>query len=245
MERLRKDTPLNSVPYKIIHKESPDSRGIDVALLYNTEEFYPLEYDYYPLTDKKGKIRKSREILYVSGIVGGIDTLHVFVNHWPSRYSGIMETRGFRNEAALLLREKIDALFSINEKAKIVVFGDFNDQPKDESMVKYLQTKVVVNTVSNSELYNLSGAWLNSDYGTLKYQSQWFVFDQIIVSGGLLKANKGIYTKQEWASICNLSFLLERDEKYGGEKLSRTYVGYKYNGGFSDHFPVVLKIQSH
>lgn len=245
LERLRKDSPLKSIPYKVIHKESPDSRGIDVALLYNDEQFYPLEYEYYPLTDKNGSIRNSREILYVSGIVGGVDTLHVFVNHWPSRYSGVMETRELRNGAARLLRQKIDLLFTKNTNSKIVVLGDFNDQPSDDSLVKYLRAKTNGDNLLSSELYNLSNEWLQLDYGTLKYQSQWFVFDQIIVSGGLLNTRKGIYAKQEWASICNLPFLSERDAKYGGEKPLRTYVGYKYNGGFSDHFPVLLKFQSH
>lgn len=245
LERLRKDTPLKSIPYKIIHKESPDSRGIDVALLYNAEQFYPLEYEYYPLTDKNGSIRYSREILYVSGIVGGVDTLHVFVNHWPSRYSGVMETRELRNGAARLLRHKIDLLFAKNTNSKIVVLGDFNDQPSDDSLVKYLRARPNGDNLLSSELYNLSNEWLQLDYGTLKYQSQWFVFDQIIVSGGLLNSRKGIYAKQEWASICNLPFLYERDAKYGGKKPLRTYVGYKYNGGFSDHFPLLLKLQSH
>lgn len=244
LERLRKETPLKSIPYKIIHKESPDFRGIDVALLYNNEQFYPLQYEYYPLKNKAGEIRSSREILYVSGIIGGIDTVHIFVNHWPSRYSGIMETRELRNSAASLLREKVEELFKVNNNAKIVILGDFNDQPKDESMVKYLQAKVVNNTLSNSELYNLSYEWLNADSGTLKYQSQWFVFDQIIVSGGLLNSNEGIFTKPEWAYISNLPYLIEHDEKYGGEKLFRTYTGYNYNGGFSDHLPIVLKIKS-
>lgn len=245
LERLRKDTPLNAHPYKIIHKESPDNRGIDVALLYNAEEFYPLEYEYYPLIDKKGEIRNSREILYVSGIIGEIDTVHIFVNHWPSRYSGIMETRELRNGAARQLRENIDALFERNSKTKIVVLGDFNDQPNDESMQKYLHANATSSAISNTDLYNLSRAWEELDYGTLKYQSQWFVFDQVIVSGGLLSAQEGIYTRPDCASICNLPFLREGDEKYGGDKPFRTYSGYTYKGGFSDHFPVLLKLQSH
>lgn len=245
LERLRKDTPLNSHSYRIIHKESPDFRGIDVALLYDTEQFYPLEYECYPLTDKNGKIRNSREILYVSGIIGEKDTLHIFVNHWPSRYSGVMETRELRNGAAHQLREKVDALFDANVNAKIVVLGDFNDQPKDESMQRYLRANANSSNVLSSELYNLSWAWEELDYGTLKYQSQWYIFDQIIVSGGLLKSQEGIYTKPDWASICNLSFLYERDEKYGGDKPFRTYSGYSYKGGFSDHFPILLKLQSH
>lgn len=242
LEQLRNETPLKNTPYKIIHKESPDFRGIDVAMLYNADEFYPLEYEYFPLFTKSGTVRKSREILYVSGIIGGIDTVHIFVNHWPSRYGGLMETRDLRKDAALLLRSKIDALFTKAPKAKIIVLGDFNDQPQDESIEKHLDTKSLSNKIGGAELYNLSETWGMRGKGTLKYQSQWFTFDQIMVSGSLLNASEGLYTKPEWARICKISFLIEDDKTHGGKKLYRTYNGFRYNGGFSDHFPVILKL---
>jgi len=243
LEKLIKETPLNSTPYKIIHKESPDFRGIDVALLYHAEKFYPLQYEYYPLFLKNGELMHSREILYVLGIVDGIDTLHVFVNHWPSRYSGLMETRGLRNRAASLLREKIDDVLRKNSRSKIIVLGDFNDQPSDESILNYLNAIKLPAELHSNQLYNLSAEWESGDIGTLKYQSQWFVFDQIIVSGTLLKSESGLYGQSEWATICKLPFLLENDERYGGLKPKRTFNGYKYNGGFSDHLPVLLKLQ--
>ncbi len=243
LEKLIKETPLKSTPYKIIHKESPDFRGIDVALLYQAEKFYPLQYEYYPLIRKNGELMHSREILYVSGIVDGMDTLHVFVNHWPSRYSGLMETRGLRNRAASLLREKIDDVLLKNSRSKIIVLGDFNDQPSDESILNYLNAIKLPAELHLNQLYNLSAEWENDDIGTLKYQSQWFVFDQIIVSGTLLKSESGLYVQDEWATICKLPFLLETDERYGGLKPNRTFNGYRYNGGFSDHLPVLLKLQ--
>ncbi len=245
LEELRNKTPLKFTPYKIIHKESPDFRGIDVALLYNTEEFYPLAYEYLPLKDKNGNIRYSREILYVTGIIGGLDTLHIFVNHWPSRYSGVMETRELRNEAAKLLRTHIDQILSLNDRAKIVVLGDFNDQPHDESISKFLTAKPVTEKTSVKELYNLSTLWAGLYSGTLKYQWQWYTFDQVMVSGGLLNAHNGLYTSPEWAGVSTLPFLFEEDRTYGGKKLSRTYNGYHYNGGFSDHLPIWLKLQTH
>lgn len=245
LERLLKDTPLKSAPYKIIHKESPDFRGIDVALLYNSEQFYPLNYEFYPLVDKAGIKLKSREILYVSGILGEADTVHIFVNHWPSRYSGVMETRELRNMAARLLRKKANELITKDAKCKIIIMGDFNDQPHDESLTKSLKAKEFSEPVFSTELYNLSYKHQKTDFGTLKFQSQWFVFDQIIVSGGLLIAQEGIFTRPEWASICNLPYLIVADEKYGGKKPFRTYSGFKYTGGFSDHLPVMLKVRSH
>lgn len=242
LEKLRNETPLKSIPYKIIHKESPDFRGIDVALLYDSKEFYPLKYKYYPLIDKHGIALKSREILHVSGIVGQIDTVHIFVNHWPSRYSGVMETRDLRNAAAQQLRKKVSEVLNSNLSAKIIILGDFNDQPNDESLTKYLKTTRVSNKPNSSTLYNLSLEWGKRYNGTLKYQSQWFVFDQVIVSGALLNARQGLFTKTDWASVCCLPFLLEDDKTHGGKKPARTYSGFKYRGGFSDHLPIVFKL---
>lgn len=242
LQRLLNDTPLKTFNYKIIHKESPDHRGIDVALLYNPKTFYPLIYEYFPLINDDGEVLYSREILYVSGVVDGTDTLHVFVNHWPSRYSGVMETRPLRKKAALLLKAKCDSLFLHNIAAKIIIIGDFNDQPLDNSICKHLKAQSVSDSVHNKELYNLSANWIKNESGTLKYKSQWYIFDQIIVSGKLLNCQSGFYTKSNYATMCRLPFLFEKDNVYGGEKLFRTYFGYKYNGGFSDHLPVLLKL---
>ena len=239
LELLTKETALKSIPYQIIHKESPDPRGIDVALLYNSDIFYPLTYEYLPLRNEDGGIRETREILYVSGILSESDTIHVFVNHWPSRYSGLLETKPLRNNAAALLREKVDSVFVINKEAKIIIIGDFNDQPLDESIETHLNAKGIDQSTS---LIDLSDMWINTGIGTLKYQSQWYVFDQIIISSNLLDSGSGIYTKPQWATIVSDSFLLEPDERYGGIKPFRTYNGYQYKGGFGDHLPVKLQL---
>jgi hypothetical protein len=244
LERLVQKTPLSSFPYQIIHKESPDHRGIDVALLYNTDQFYPLEYKYYPLKFKNDSVVASREILYISGIAMGKDTLHFFVNHWPSRYSGLLETRPIRDVAARLLREKVDELFNKYTEPKIIIMGDFNDQPTDESLVKYLRVEKLLGKADLKSLYNMSYNWLEKEGGTLKYQSQWLVFDQIIVSGALLQQRSGFFTQPENAKIIDKPFLLEKDEKYGGTRPFRTYIGFRYHGGFSDHLPVLLKLEA-
>jgi hypothetical protein len=243
LEKLTNDTPLKSVPYKIIHKESPDHRGIDVGLIYNPERFFPLEYSYYPLLVKDKQLN-TREILYVSGIVNGTDTLHIFGNHWPSRYSGFLETKSLRKAAANLLRSKVDELNQKHGSPKIVIVGDFNDNPEDESLSVFLKAKKVEQPVRGNQLYNLFFDRQRINSGTLKYQSQWFIFDQIIVSGSLLSASSGIYTSPENAKILALPFLLEDDQKFGGKKPFRTYYGFSYNGGFSDHLPVLLQINT-
>ncbi len=242
VERLIHETPLEKIPYKIIHKDSPDHRGIDVVLLYNEKHFYPLEYHYYPLLSTGNQIVRTREILYVSGILNGVDTLHIFVNHWPSRYSGLLESKPTRLAVSRLLKSKIDEVFKKNASAKIIIVGDFNDNPTDESIHDVLHAQNIAGEIEKDELYNLSGNWLNENRGTLKYQSQWDVFDQIIVSGALLNSGKGFFANEQNATILRLPFLLEEDSKYGDVKLHRTYYGRKYVGGFSDHLPVMLKL---
>lgn len=240
LEKLLQHTPLKNIPYKIIHKESPDHRGIDVAFLYNAEHFYPLEYQHYSL----GKELETREILFVSGVLNNIDTIHFFVNHWPSRYSGFLETKSLRKLAAETLREKVNELNQKYRFPKIIIVGDFNDSPSDESISEYLRANKVQDAILLSELYNLSYNWAEQGRGTMKYQSQWFVFDQIIVSGSLLNAGSGYIARPEDATIVDLPFLIERDQRYAGTKPFRTYYGFKYQGGFSDHLPVLLKLEN-
>ncbi|GAB1450866.1 endonuclease [Draconibacterium sp.] len=241
LERLIRDTPLKSFPFKIIHKESPDHRGIDVGLIYNSERFSPIEYDYYPLI-VKNTVLNTREILYVSGVLNGTDTLHIFGNHWPSRYSGMLETKDLRKAAASLLRNKVDELNTKHKSPKIVIVGDFNDSPEDEALLEVLKAGKVEPTIADGNLYNLFFGMKRDNQGTLKYQSQWFIFDQIIASGSLLSAKSGFTIKPENAKILALPYLLEDDKKFGGKKPFRTYYGFTYNGGFSDHLPVLLQL---
>jgi endonuclease/exonuclease/phosphatase family metal-dependent hydrolase len=243
LERLISGTPLKNYPYKIIHKESPDERGIDVAFLYNDEIFYPLEYQYFPLKTDQDSVLETREILYVSGIVDEVDTLHFFINHWPSRYGGLLETQSLRNLAAKTLRELYSQKLQDNKNAKIIIMGDFNDQPGDESIAEQLKAVEYSESVIGADIVNLSVNWGEAGQGTIKYRSQWSVFDQVLVSGTLLKNRHGIVTQPGLAKIVTLPFLLETDERYGGRKINRTYIGYSYNGGFSDHLPVLLRLK--
>jgi endonuclease/exonuclease/phosphatase family metal-dependent hydrolase len=154
----------------------------------------------------------------------------------------VLETRKKRNDAARLLRRKVDELFDGYISPKIIIVGDFNDQPTDKSMYDFLGAKRLDEEPIDSNLYNLSYFWGGEKKGTLKYQMQWSVFDQIIVSGTLLNTKYGLRAELENASRIDFPFLLERDEKYGGVKPKRTFYGYSYLGGFSDHLPVLLKL---
>lgn len=242
VEQLINQTPLKNIGYSIIHKESPDKRGIDVSMLYNRAKFEPLKYRYLEVKDSKGESLKTREILYVSGIIGEIDTIHLFFNHWSSRYSGYLETVVLRKQAAKTLRSEIDKLFLKNPDSKIIIMGDFNDQPTDESIVKILKVEPNIYDIDKGGLVNLSARWGMMEFGTMKYQSQWQIFDQIIVSTGLMNPNNTIYCTHGNATVFNQDFLLKKDDTYGGFKPFRTFNGYRFEGGYSDHLPVLLDL---
>lgn len=243
LEKLIKDTPLNSFGYRIIHKESPDGRGIDVALLYMEKEVSPVQYQYLQVRDEKNKGWTTREILYFSAKVGNGDTIHFFFNHWPSRSGGLLETADKRSLAAKILRNKILDLQAKFKNPLIIVMGDFNDQPSDESLYKILGAGKPGDIILDKSLYNLSFGWTGLSYGTHKFQSEWSVFDQVIVSGSVLNHSFNVFCTKEDAGILKPSFLIQNDKTYGGIKPFRTYSGYKYIGGFSDHFPVFLDIR--
>lgn len=242
LEVLVKQTPLNKYNYKIIHKDSPDSRGIDVALIYRSELFKPFEYKALPIIDPLNAEFKTRDILRVTGIINTCDTIHVFINHWPSRYGGIMETVRLRSLAAETLKKSIQELYTEYPYARIICMGDFNDSPEDESLSGVLKAAKSDNTEVRGEMINLSFEWISQPVQTLKNLYSWQVFDQCIVSDYLLERMGCIQHIK--AEIFDAGFLLEPDQKYGGVKPKRTYVGFKYQEGFSDHLPILLRYLS-
>ncbi|MDR1859845.1 MAG: endonuclease [Bacteroidales bacterium] len=231
LEELTLNSPLRPLNYKIIHKESPDERGIDVALLYRPELVTPLRYNFLSLK-QKGYSGKTREILYARFRTVDGDTLHVYFNHWPSRYRGQTQTDPLRKIAANVLRNHVLQMQNNFRNPKIVIMGDFNDEPQNHSIRDVL--------LQGSGLVNLSANWAPA--GTLKYRQRWQIFDQIIISQTLLDADAALHTTPKQASIVNKDFLLEADPKYKGQRLYRTYIGYKYYGGISDHLPVRLEL---
>jgi endonuclease/exonuclease/phosphatase family metal-dependent hydrolase len=166
------------------------------------------------------------------------------VNHWPSRSGGRLESDDNREAAALTLRKVTDSLFALNRKARILIMGDFNDEPGDESLSGQLCTVMDLRKPVEGILYNLSKAPVGEDFrGTIKYRGEWSIFDQIIVSGGLL-GKKGLHVSPDGYRIFGASFLLVPDEQYNGKRPNRTYNGMRYAGGFSDHLPVYMDLYS-
>lgn len=239
LDKLITQTALSQFRYKIIHKDSPDPRGIYVALIYRPEVFQPFDYSVIALKDTSSTSFVSRDILQVSGVLNNWDTLHVFVNHWPSRYGGLMETIHYRKLAAEALGKSIQKLFVKYPKAKIICMGDYNDTPDDESLKGVLKAEKINHPEIKGEMVNLSAGWITLPVQTIKSQYNWQVFDQWIVSDYLLENSIGLNLIS--AEIFNAPFLLETDTKYGGVKPKRTYVGFKYQEGFSDHLPILLR----
>lgn len=251
LNKLIYETPLKNYKYKFIHHESPDLRGVDVTLLYRTDHFKILSNRCISIRFPFDTLSQTREILMVKGIVRNSDTLILFVNHWPSRRGGYLSSQPRRNHVARVLRHLVDSIqkngyFSKDDShtQNILIMGDFNDEPEDESIRVVLNARTDTRTVDAASLYNLMGIRNRTrKEGTLKYRDQWSTFDQFMVSGTLLKGLKGLNTGAGRVTVFRSSFLLENDNTYFGDKLNRTYVGPRYHGGFSDHLPVVLDLR--
>lgn len=234
---------LNKAGYQIIHRESPDRRGIDVALVYQARTFQPIDTSFLQLVYKGECSSTTREILYVKGKTHTDDTLHVFVNHWPSRWGGQFDSEHKRLSAAELLKSKLVEILESDSKAKIIIMGDFNDYPDDKSIQFVLKALMPKDSFESNQLYNLAGLFLGKmGIGSHKYQGKWGMLDQFIVSGSLLNKTGCLYCESTGMSLFKPSFLLEEDHTYYGEKPFRSFVGYKYNNGFSDHLPVILDL---
>ena len=233
---LINNTPLGREGYSYVHYESDDFRGIDVALVYHSASFTLLHSEKVVIRNPKNPDFTTRDILYVVGLLK-TDTLHVFVNHWTSRYRGYLESEPLRILASQKLKYLTDSICVKNENANIVLMGDFNDNPEDKSMQ-------LLTTSRDCGFDNLDMTNSNSGVsGTLKYKSNWLDFDQILVSNSLIGGTNGLQSFNH-ANIFDADFLLEEDLKYFGLKTNRTNIGYKYHGGISDHLPVYVDIES-
>jgi predicted extracellular nuclease len=242
IEDLVNNAGIAKINYGFIHEESPDSRGIDVALLYRKNIFTPIYHRAIRVNFPDNPEKKTRDILFVKGMIDRRDTLNVFVNHWPSRLGGEIESEPLRNYIATVLKKLIDSVFYTNPKAYIVILGDFNDEPDNSSIKNVLKARITFDTIQDKELYNLSFNLIKKGEGSYKYKGQWSIIDQIIVSGSFLSGNNSLYIGSDDTHIFHPSFLLEKDKSNVGFKPKRTYNGFKYNGGFSDHLPVYIDI---
>lgn len=242
LEQLISKTPLNTVPYGIIHKESPDPRGIDVALLYRKDRIKPIDYEHITVPKNVNYEFKTRDILHFTGELEN-EQIHFYVNHWPSRSGGYIETKSKRDITAQILRKSIDSLLIKDPEANILVMGDFNATPDEKCFTVILRALPYPGNHNSSSLINLSTLWTKRAEGTIRTQGQWEVFDQMICSYHLL-SSKTLKIIPGQSGICNFDFLLEPDPAYLGKKPFRTYIGPIYHAGISDHLPVKICIST-
>ena len=221
---LTRRSLLRGANYDYLMTASPDRRGIDVALLYNPFSFQPIRHRSIRVEPVEG-MRPTRDILYVQGETLKGDTLHVFVVHAPSRFGGEKQTRPNRQ---LIANRVIDAIRQLPADAKVIVAGDFNDEATDPAL-RFLEDNGLHNVTAHAQGSHGAKA-------TYRYQGFWQSIDHVFVSAGLLNS-------VEHSFINDAPFLLEEDKKYGGVKPLRTYNGYRYQRGFSDHLPLVVRLR--
>jgi hypothetical protein len=241
LHRLVNETPLRKHQYRIIHRDSPDRRGIDVALLYRPDFFIPVRYHYYGVPVQDPHREPTRDILYVKGIINGGDSLHLLINHWPSRWEGALESRPKRLAAASILRHILDSLIMADNQSRILVAGDFNDEVTDVSLRDSLGVQYSGNQCNDEQLYFPCDSTTPGRSGSLKYRGRWYGFDLILVSGALLR-DPAFCVSSDGYKVFAPGFLLEDDPQWLGSRPFRTYRGYSYHGGFSDHLPVYIDL---
>jgi endonuclease/exonuclease/phosphatase family metal-dependent hydrolase len=238
-------TSLSTKDYSICHFESPDFRGIDVALLYRKPVFRVLESSFIRIdfpAELKGDIPTytTRDLLVVKGIFNKRDTLHVFVAHLPSRSGGQAESEPKRLFVARQIRQKADEIFAKNPASNIVIMGDMNDETTDPSIAQILKAQGLESPWSATSLYNCFAKLDAEGKGSYNYRGDWNMLDQVILSSNLL--NKKSNLRFHNAFIFQQDWMMYTDPKYG-KSPSRTYGGDHYFGGYSDHLPVVVELR--
>lgn len=220
---LTRRSLLRNARYDYVMTCSPDERGIDVALVYSPFSFRLIRSHSVRVEPIKD-MRPTRDILYASGVIASGDTLHVIVAHLPSRRGGERHSRPFRMAAADRVAAVVDSVYNVSKDAKIIIAGDFNDYANSAS----------VRMLCGKRLKDISAeaTGRNGAKGTYRYQGEWGSLDHILVSESLARNVVDCY-------INDAPFLVEPDEKYGGLKPRRNYLGPRYQNGFSDHLPLV------
>ena len=236
---LANQPKMKASGYVPVLLEGPDRRGVDVGFLYRKDFFTLISTTSHRLVVTDQPDFKTRDQLLVKGILLG-DTVHFIVNHWPSRSGGEKRSAPMRAAAAQLARSTVDSIMKVNPDAKIFVMGDLNDNPNNASVYKVLKAARDQKTAINSTgLYNpMYNMFKVQGIGSNAYRDNWSLFDQIIVSKGLLGDDKSTL-KLFKTLIFNRNFLKQTEGSFAGYPF-RTFVGGQYMGGYSDHFPAYM-----
>ncbi|MDF2457506.1 MAG: hypothetical protein K0R51_3499 [Cytophagaceae bacterium] len=229
VEELIRTSVLSGKNYRCISEESKDPRGIDVALVYSPS-FKPLFHKILRPC-KAQDCLESRDVLAVKGLLKG-DTVWVYVNHWPSRRAGVKESNDKRMLLSTVLKHSVDSVVKSSPSSKIVIMGDFNDTAADPSLVNLTNGKTIFNPF---ELLSTAEA------GSLKFQKDWLIYDQILLSANWKQEKKSgsLKYKVNTAAVYHPPFLHYKQVLKNGP--FRSYKGKIYYGGYSDHFPVFIE----
>lgn len=236
---LIKNPLLQKRNYKIVHYDSKDARGVDVGFLYNPKYFTVEASDklFVQLPGGAKDAYYTRDVLWVKGKLDG-ETVHIYVNHWPSRVGGEERSAPGRAAAAMVVKKHMDSIAKLEPNAKVVIMGDLNDDPVSPSVAVVLNAKEKSEEVMKGGLFNPWISLYKKGIGTLAYQDAWGLFDQIIISYPWLNRNQdGFFFYQQ--RIFNKEFMTENVGRYKGYPM-RTWDGNTYRGGYSDHFPTYL-----
>ncbi len=239
LEDLVKHDDLIRAGYKIIHKDSKDQRGIDVALIYNPNYLNLIDFEFLDIDSHSNKALFSRDILYASFKQSDGSILHSFTNHWPSRRDGAKKTEYKRLSAAKTLKSKLDDVKRKNPDAQILIGGDFNDYPNDKSLAQILEAKSIKD--KKAELINLAYELDKDDKGTITYEGDWGMFDQFIVSRSLLD-NTNWDVKKNRMKIFKENYVLYYDKTHKQKQPSK-FQGSRFYGGYSDHLAIYLNLR--
>ncbi len=237
LEDLVNNPKLKEKNYKIVHYDSPDRRGVDVALIYQSAYFTVTSSKNIPLRIPGRDDFYTRDQLLVSGLLDG-ELIHVIVAHWPSRRGGEKRSRPMRIAAAELGRKIIDSLQQIDPEAKVIYMGDLNDDPVNESVKTHLKASAKLTDTTGAALYNPMYDLFRKGIGSLAWRDSWNLFDQLLISTSLLKKDYSSF-RYYGARVFNKTFLTQSEGNYKGYPF-RTFAGGSYQGGYSDHFPVYL-----
>lgn len=237
---------LAKANYQIVHYDSPDARGVDVALFYRPDQFKYLWSTPIKTVIPDRPDFRTRDILAVCGTIDG-ELFLIFVNHWPSRRGGNEASEYLRVGAAQTLKNYIEYQQILHPDVKIIIMGDLNDDPVDKSIYETLGAKGKTSEVKPFGLFNPFYAMLKAGYGSLGYDDAWNIFDNIIINENLLNATTGELKIQKapkskyYGTIFKRTFMVQQEGQYKNYPL-RTYSGNTFMGGYSDHFPVFILI---
>jgi len=241
LEDLTNTDALKDKNYSIIHYDSPDLRGIDVALLYQSNYFTPTHHENFELRlwDEEGKRIYTRDQLLVSGYLDG-ELIHVIVNHWPSRRGGEEKSRHKREKAAFLNTEIIAKVKANDPNAKIIIMGDLNDDPTNSSLKTVLKTKSKKAEVQEGDIYNPTEDMFRRGQNTLVYRDNINLFDQIMFTSPFLAVKNNYATfKMYKVNVFNPQYLTTQSGKYKGYP-HRSFAGSNFINGYSDHYPIYM-----